>query len=232
MVFVPARIPSHRGRPYASAAHRFAMTALARGAASALADVRSGNGRRGPFLHGDHARPAHALGRDTSGLFVLTGADAFADIRTWKNYPAVLDRCHFVAVSRPGFPVARLRAALPELAARMQPATAGVPDCPAILLVDAPTADVSATAIRRRAAAGEPLTGFVPAAVAAYIQKHQLYSETTPKGLHDHTEETQVPHATPRNARAQRSFPRILQDLMAAVAAALDKRPRTWSCST
>lgn len=183
IVFVPARIPSHRGRPYASAAHRFAMTAMA---------VAPHPHLLVSDLEMEDAAPSYtvttldrlaARGMETSGLFVLTGADAFADIRTWKNYPAVLDCCHFVAVSRPGFPATRLPALLPELAARMQPASAGVPDCPAILLVDAPTADVSATAIRRRAAAGEPLTGLVPAAVAAYIQKHQLYSETMPKGL-------------------------------------------------
>ena len=116
-------------------------------------------------------------------LFVLTGADAFADIRTWKNFPAVLDRCHFVAVSRPGLPVSQLAALLPELAARMRPASDGLADRPAILLVDAPTSDVAATDIRRRAATGAPLTGLVPMAVARYIEKHRLYSEVTPKGL-------------------------------------------------
>lgn len=183
VVFVPSRIPSHRGRPYASAAHRFAMTALAVAphAHMLVSDLEM-----------EDAAPSYTVttldrlatrGMDVRSLFVLTGADAFADIRTWKNYPAVLDRCHFVAVSRPGYPATRLPGLLPELAARMHPASAAVPDRPAILLVDAPTSDVSATTIRRRAAAGEPLTGLVPVAVADYIQKHRLYSETTPKGL-------------------------------------------------
>jgi nicotinate-nucleotide adenylyltransferase len=183
VVFVPARIPSHRGTPHASAAHRFAMTALA----------------TEPFPHllvsdleMEEAAPSYtvitldrlaARGTDVRGLFVLTGADAFADIRTWKDYPAVLDRCHFVAVSRPGFTAARLPGLLPELAGRMRQASVAVPSHPAILLVDAPTADVSATDVRRRAAADQPLTGFVPEAVARYIRKHRLYSETMPKGL-------------------------------------------------
>ena len=183
VVFVPARIPSHREAPYASAAHRFAMTALA----------------VDPFPHllisdleMEEAAPSYtvatldrltARGANVRDVFVLTGADAFADIRTWKEFPAVLDRCHFVAVSRPGFPVSRLAGLLPELASRMRPASEAVPSQPAILLVDAPTADVSATDVRRRAAADEPLTGLVPPAVARYLRKHRLYSETMPKGL-------------------------------------------------
>ena len=183
IVFVPARIPSHRGTPHASAAHRFAMTALA----------------IEPFPHlliSDlemaEAEPSYtvatldrltARGANVRDVFVLTGADAFADIRTWKEFPAVLDRCHFVAVSRPGFPTSRLAGLLPELADRMRPASVAVPSHPAILLVDAPTADVSDTDVRRRAAADQPLTGLVPPAVARYIQKHRLYSETMPKGL-------------------------------------------------
>ena len=38
-----------------------------------------------------------------------------------------------------------------------------------------PRTDVSATEIRRRAAAGEPLDDMVPAPVASYIDRHHLY---------------------------------------------------------
>ena len=51
-------------------------------------------------------------------LLFITGADAFRDIDTWKDYPRLLDRCHFVVVSRPGVP-GRLRRTLPALAGRM-----------------------------------------------------------------------------------------------------------------
>ena len=48
-------------------------------------------------------------------LFFITGADAFADIASWHDYPAVLDRSHFVVVARPGHPLAGLRARLTHL---------------------------------------------------------------------------------------------------------------------
>ena len=35
--------------------------------------------------------------------------------------------------------------------------------------------DISSTLIRERVRAGEPLTGLVPPAVAAYIERHHLY---------------------------------------------------------
>ena len=120
-----------------------------------------------------------ARGANLRDWFVLTGADAFADIRTWKSYPDVLSRCHFAVVSRPGFPVSQLPGLLPELANRMRPAADGIPGDPAILLIDAATADVSASDVRDRIAGGGSLDGLVPSAVVTYMQKHSLYA---PKG--------------------------------------------------
>jgi nicotinate-nucleotide adenylyltransferase len=115
------------------------------------------------------------LGLDLRTVFFITGADAFRDIPSWRTFPAILDRCHFVAVSRPGWPAGRLREALPALAARMVDASAAVPSHPAVILVDAPTAPVSSTDVRRRLADGLPIDDLVPAAVAAYIEGHGLY---------------------------------------------------------
>jgi nicotinate-nucleotide adenylyltransferase len=43
-------------------------------------------------------------------------------------------------------------------------------------LIDAPTAAVSSTEVRRRVAAGESIVGLVPDAVATYIKGHHLYA--------------------------------------------------------
>jgi nicotinic acid mononucleotide adenylyltransferase len=61
----------------------------------------------------------------------------------------------------------------------MRPAQDGIPDEPAILLIDAPTADVSASDVRDRIAGGGSLAGMVPPTVITYMQKHSLYA---PKG--------------------------------------------------
>jgi nicotinate-nucleotide adenylyltransferase len=116
-------------------------------------------------------------GIDTRSQFFVTGADAFRDIATWQAYPAILDRCHFVVVSRPGSPTTGLRAALPALSQRMieSPWTEEALGTPRVVLVDAPTSDVSSTTVRERVAAEAPLDGLVPAHVATYIARHGLY---------------------------------------------------------
>jgi nicotinate-nucleotide adenylyltransferase len=121
----------------------------------------------------------HDNGFTTGELFFLIGADAFAEIESWKDFPAILDRAHFAVVSRPGFPVTNLPARLPALASRMTgPSDAGTRGTPSIFLIDAPTASVSATAIRQRCANGQSITGLVTQAVREHIERHGLYSRT------------------------------------------------------
>ena len=115
-------------------------------------------------------------------LFFIVGTDAFAEIATWHDYPAVLDGAHFVVVSRPRHPVADLVETLPDLRPRMQPIirdterlNVDANAAPSVLLIDTVTPDVSSTDIRARVARGQPLSGLVPTTVAAYIAHHRLY---------------------------------------------------------
>jgi nicotinate-nucleotide adenylyltransferase len=179
----PCRVPSHRSMPHASAAHRFAMTALA--AASfphvLLSDLEMTS--EAPSYTVDTLDRLAGRGVNMRQVFLITGADAFADIRTWRAFPALLDRCHFAVVSRPGHPAGALREQLPELSSRMVTMPAALPGHAAILLIDAPTAPVSSTDVRRRVAAGESTMGMVPGPVFEYISKHRLYSAEAAKGL-------------------------------------------------
>jgi nicotinate-nucleotide adenylyltransferase len=180
VLFMPANVPPHRTAPRASAPHRFAMAALAVLADDrfAILDVEMHSNE--PSFTATTLDRLAARGLDTRALFLITGADAFQDIGTWKDYPALLDRCHFVVVSRPACGVHSLRATLPELSGRMTepPSDPSAFHESRIVLVDAPTAPVSSTDIRRRVAGGEPIAGLVPAAVARHIEKHRLYLGT------------------------------------------------------
>jgi nicotinate-nucleotide adenylyltransferase len=173
---VPARVPPHRGVPAASAHHRFAMVALALSGETGLIACDIEMDAPGPSYT---VETLDRLGRvlDLSQVFLVTGADAFRDIPSWRGYPALLDLCHFVVVSRPGCGVEMLPRLLPDLAERMMPAgvTPSRIDRPAILLVDAPTAPVSSTDVRRAVEAGAPLAGLVSPAVADYIGRQRLY---------------------------------------------------------
>jgi len=183
VLLMPCAVPSHRGTPAASAPHRFAMAALAIGGHPRLRLSDTDMQRAEPAYTVDALDRLAAHGTDLAHVCVITGADAFADIRTWKHFPDLLDRCHFAVVSRPGHPAFDLPQRLPELAARMVRMPANVPARPSVLLIDAPTAAVSASGIRRQLALGQAVDDAVPAAVAEYLVKHSLYAADAPKGL-------------------------------------------------
>jgi nicotinate-nucleotide adenylyltransferase len=160
---IASNVPPHRAAPVASSYHRFAMVALAVSHRptwyASDVELRSAE----PSYTSTTLRRFHDEGYAPDELFFLIGADAFADIETWRDYPQILDFARFAVVSRPGFPVADVRHRLPSLADRM-------------IAIDAPTANVSATSIRQRMAAGEPIAGLVPPAVRQHIERHGLYT--------------------------------------------------------
>ena len=164
LFIVTSNVPPHRPQPLASSFHRFAMVALA---------ILNRPAWRAADLELRHHTPSftsrtlqlfHERGYRSSELFFVIGADAFAEIASWRDYPDILDAAHFVVVSRQGFPVSTLPQRLPLLADRMAPTP--IDDethvDPSIILLDAPTADVSSTAIRQRLGHGESIVGLVP----------------------------------------------------------------------
>ncbi|MCU0255252.1 MAG: nicotinate-nucleotide adenylyltransferase [Vicinamibacterales bacterium] len=182
VLLIPSHVPPHRPlQPQASAFHRFAMAALAAGAHDGLeaSDIELLDD--GPSYTARTLERLRASGLVPWQLFFIIGTDAFADIATWYDYPAVLDAAHFVVVSRPGHRHDEVLRRAPELAGRVLdlrgpprgPAT--IPAHPAVIFIAAPTADVSSTSLRRRLAAGQDISDLVPAAVARHILLHHLY---------------------------------------------------------
>ena len=197
VLVMPSGTPPHRpSQPSASRFHRFAMSALAVNGLAGLVASDLEIGSTAPSYTFDTLARLHQSGLAASQIFFITGADAFAEIDTWSRYPQVLEMAHFVVVSRPGHAASALASKLPGLAARMrsvtvQPTTAAAPRARAaqvlevlrqsleVLLVDAPTRDVSSTEIRQRLESGQSISGLVPPAVETYILQHGLYSRGT-----------------------------------------------------
>jgi nicotinate-nucleotide adenylyltransferase len=146
---IPARHPPHRARPVASAAHRFGMAALAVSGEPGLRLSDAEMDTDVPSFTIDTLERLEARRPSLAGSLVfITGADAFRDIRTWRRWQELLDRCHFAVISRSGSPARDLRTALPELADRMHDGPCAVTRLPGIFLIDAKTADVSSTLVR------------------------------------------------------------------------------------
>ena len=96
-------------------------------------------------------------------VFVM-GADQFRAFLGWSEPAEVLERARLAVATRPGFPRGELDAVLEQL------------DRPErVLFFEIEPNPVASTEARARTAAGEPLDGLVPAAVARLVAERGLY---------------------------------------------------------
>jgi nicotinate-nucleotide adenylyltransferase len=152
--FIPSHDPPHRpSDPSANAFHRFALVALA---LAGHAKYRASDlelRRDGPSYSADTLRAMRSEGWSASQLFFILGADAFAEIATWREFPAVLDAAHFVVISRPGTTLDAATARTPELRSRVRSVDAAATNGPEtfVFLVEARcVVDHDTRAARRR----------------------------------------------------------------------------------
>ena len=180
LIVLPANLPPHRARPLASSYHRFAMTAMAIAGRPGWRALDLELSSPDMSYTASTLRRFHRAGFGATELFFIIGADAFLEIATWHDYPAVLDLAHFAVVSRPGASTDVVFARLPALQTRMirpsvsSSAIAGA----SIFLINAKTADVSSTAIRSARLGRQPIAGLVPPAVQQHIEQHGLYEDS------------------------------------------------------
>ena len=123
VLVMPSHVPPHRPvQPMASPFHRFAMAALAVSGVPRSWRATTNCGADGPSYTATRSSGCTRGATQPSQIFFITGADAFADIATWKRYPDVLDLANFVVVSRPGHASTALAvAAAGRCAGRMRP---------------------------------------------------------------------------------------------------------------
>jgi len=153
--FVPAREqPFKQGRHGAPAADRAAMLDLAVAGAPGFAVERVELDRPGPSYTVDTLRALRA--RDPgAALTLLLGADAAAELDAWHRAEELPGLARIVVFGRPGAPM---------------PATPLITGT-----VEVPAIEISATEIRARVRAGQPIRYWVADAVAEYIARHRLY---------------------------------------------------------
>jgi nicotinate-nucleotide adenylyltransferase len=177
--FIPSCDPPHRpADPRASAFHRFALVTLAIQGDDTLRASDMELRRTGPSYTADTLRGLARQGWRPSQLFFILGSDAFAEIATWREFPAVLDAANFAVIARPGTTLDAAASRTPSLRGRLR--IPGKPDTSeaagtSIFLVEARTRDVSSSTIRARLAAQQSIDDLVPAPVARHIATHHLY---------------------------------------------------------
>jgi nicotinate-nucleotide adenylyltransferase len=162
VVFVPTGEPWQKdGREVSAAEHRYLMTVIATASNPRFRVSRVDIERGGPTYTVDTISDIKAQ-HPGAELFFITGADALAQILSWKDSDQVLQSATFIGVTRPGY----------ELSDEHLPGES-------VKLLDVPALAISSTDCRARVTAGEPVWYLVPDGVVQYISKHGLYRAVT-----------------------------------------------------
>lgn len=149
----------------ASFSDRLTMTALACGedARFAVSNVDA------PMADGRPNYTARTLGLlsemlPEAELFAVIGADSFQQFAEWREPYRLLAQAQWIVISRPGFALEAPRGLALTAAQRER-----------IHLLDAVHADVAASSLRLRLAAGDACGDLLPGPVSRYIQMNGLY---------------------------------------------------------
>jgi nicotinate-nucleotide adenylyltransferase len=158
VVFVPTGQPWQKShRDVAPPEDRYLMTVIATASNPRFSVSRVDIDRGGPTYTIDTLRDLRRQ-RPDAELFFITGADALAQIVSWRDNEQMFELAHFIGVTRPGFDLADSH--LPE---------------GRVSLVEVPALAISSTDCRERVARGMPVWYLVPDGVVQYIEKRALY---------------------------------------------------------
>ncbi|KUM39104.1 nicotinate-nicotinamide nucleotide adenylyltransferase [Arthrobacter sp. EpRS71] len=157
VVFVPTGQPWQKSHKLVSRPeHRYLMTVIATASNPRFTVSRVDVDRPGPTFTIDTLRDLRAE-RPDADLFFITGADALAQILSWKDVDELWSLAHFVGVTRPGHELHDM----------------GRDD---VSLLEVPAMAISSTDCRTRVGAGNPVWYLVPDGVVQYIAKYGLYA--------------------------------------------------------
>ncbi len=163
VVFVPTGQPWQKDEREVSPAElRYLMTVIATASNPRFTVSRVDVDRPGPTYTIDTLRDLHRAHPDTD-LFFITGADALAQILSWKDVDELFALAQFVGVTRPDH----------ELSG------AGLPP-DRVSLMQVPAMAISSTNCRDRVRRGEPVWYLVPDGVVQFIAKYGLYRTGEP----------------------------------------------------
>ena len=167
VVFVPTGQPWQKAdREVSNAEDRYLMTVVATASNPRFTVSRVDIDRDGPTYTIDTLRDLRTQHPEAE-LFFITGADALAQILSWKDAEELFELAQFIGVTRPGYVLTE----------------DGLP-ADRVHLQEVPAMAISSTDCRDRVAHGEPVWYLVPDGVVQYINKHQLYAVEESRASH------------------------------------------------
>ena len=171
VIFMPAGQPRLRASDaHASAEDRLRMVELATADNPDFETSSLEVYRAGTTYTVDTLEELHNTLQDEVSLFFIVGEDILEKFHLWKDPDRILRLCTLAVVTRKGAASSYDE----DWASRF-----GWPDG-AVVRLDSPVIEVSATDIRERIHRKEPLRYLVPGPVAHYIFEHNLYQDYVP----------------------------------------------------
>ncbi len=162
VVFVPTGEPWQKDRQDVSSAEdRYLMTVIATASNPRFSVSRVDLDRPGTTYTVDTLRDLRRERGEAWDLYFITGADALAQIVSWRDTDELYALAHFVGCTRPGHHLE----------------DPGLPDGK-VTLVEVPALAISSTECRARVRGGVPIWYLVPDGIVQYITKRGLYRAT------------------------------------------------------
>lgn len=183
--FVPSAIPPHKKESIINGVHRLKMVCLAVDSNPYFYPSSVEVDRGGKSYTIDTIRELlHNLG-DEQRLYFIIGADAFKDIRTWKDYEMLLMICKFIVISRPGISLESTQKGVTEILNELNLTSTNIKEAEAfnktspldvnVIFFPVPLIDISSTKIRETVMGGNSIRYQVPEAVEHYIITNRIY---------------------------------------------------------
>jgi len=163
VVFVPTGQPWQKDdRKVSVAEHRYLMTVVATASNPRFTVSRVDIDRPGPTYTIDTLHDLRRERGEDVDFYFITGADALAQILTWRDVDEMFKLAQFVGCTRPG--TEQLELPLDQL------------PMDRITLLEVPALAISSTECRARVAKGNPTWYLVPDGIVQYIAKRELYT--------------------------------------------------------
>jgi nicotinate-nucleotide adenylyltransferase len=170
VIFIPTGDPPHKIEDLlAHAEDRYLMTVIATSSNSSFFVSRVEIDRTGKSYTIDTVKELRKIYGSGSELYFITGADAILEILTWKNTREIVTLTKFIAATRPGYDLSKIKELKTTLFDSEDKADRR------IFIMEIPALAISSTNIRQRIKNGRPVNYLVPEGVNNYILKHGLY---------------------------------------------------------
>ena len=165
VVFMPAGRPAFKqGKGVSAGEDRYAMTLLATSANPHFLASRFEVDREGITYTADTLELLRAIYPDNVTLYFITGADAIAEIVSWRHAGRISHLAKLVGATRPGYDLSRAQDALAASPWKFD-----------VTYLEVPALAISSSYLRARVGRGQSLRYLTPDAVTGYIHKHKLY---------------------------------------------------------